>query len=93
MTSVNRADHGPVSPGMRPSAAWEALAACRGRDLALFYPEPGESPRAGKRICAACPVRRPCLVAGMPERSGIWGGLTRNERSALRRKAGQTRAA
>jgi len=90
---LNRNDQGPVPPGMRPSTVWEALAACRGHPLALFYPEQGESPRAGKRICAGCPVRAPCLVAGMPERSGIWGGLTRNERSALRRKARQAKAA
>ena len=93
MTSVNPDDHAARSPGMRPSTAWEALAACRGKPIALFYPDQGSSPAPGKRICRDCPVRRPCLVAGMEERHGIWGGLTRNERARLRRKAGRARAA
>ena len=71
---------------MRPSTAWEAFAACRGRDLSLFFPEPSISVEPGKRICRGCPVRQACLVAGLDEKHGIWGGLTRNERSALRRR-------
>jgi len=91
---VNRDDQATRSPSMRPSTAWEALAACRGRPVALFYPEPGVSVEPAKRICRTCPVRRPCLIAGLEERHGVWGGLTRNERSALRRrKAKQARAA
>jgi WhiB family redox-sensing transcriptional regulator len=39
------------------------------------------------RLCAACPMRRPCLraalVAGEPD--GVWGGLTRQQRQDLRR--------
>jgi len=78
---------------MRPSTAWAEQAACRGRPLALFFPESGESPRAGKRICRHCPVQMPCLVAGMEERHGTWGGFTRNERAALRRDAKKAQAA
>lgn len=78
---------------MRRSTAWADLAACRGLSLALFFPEPGDSARPGKRICRSCPVQVPCAIAGMDERHGTWGGLTRNERAALRRKAGQARAA
>jgi WhiB family redox-sensing transcriptional regulator len=89
----NRDDHPARSPVMRPSTAWADRAACRGLDLALFFPERSESAAPGKRICRDCPVRMQCLVAGMPERHGTWGGLTRNERTALRRKARQARAA
>lgn len=43
-------------------------------------------------VCAACPVRRPCLEDALSERSytveGIWGGTTRTERRrALRETA------
>ena len=84
---MNRDDQAARSPGMRPSTAWEEKAACRNRGLArLFYPEPSVSVEPAKRICRGCPVRQACLVAGLNERHGVWGGLTRNERSALRRK-------
>jgi WhiB family redox-sensing transcriptional regulator len=78
---------------MRPSTAWEALAACKGRPVALFYPEPSISVEPAKRICRGCPVRQACLVAGLNERHGVWGGMTRNERAALLRDARKARAA
>jgi WhiB family transcriptional regulator, redox-sensing transcriptional regulator len=39
-----------------------------------------------KRICAACPVRRPCLAWALDQRavSGIWGGTSEVERHAIR---------
>ena len=93
LTPVNRDDQATRSPDMRPSTAWKDQAACRWWPLALFFPEPGVSVQPAKRICRGCPVRQACLRAGIEERHGIWGGLTRSERAALRRrKAGQTRA-
>ena len=70
----------------RFAARWRELAACRGADLDLFFPERGESADSARRICAACPVRQSCLDYAITNRivHGIWGGLTERERRALR---------
>ena len=67
-------------------ARWRELAACRGIDLGVFFPERGESAERARRVCAACPVRQPCLDYAITNRisHGIWGGLSERERRALR---------
>lgn len=72
--------------------AWRAYAACRGMDTDLFYPEGrGRTLRAreqiAKGVCLDCPVARQCREAAssLPERYGIWGGLTEGERGWARR--------
>jgi hypothetical protein len=56
------------------------------RHLEVFFPERGESAGPARRVCAACPVRQPCLDYAISNRivHGIWGGLTERERRALR---------
>lgn len=63
---------------------WHTHAACRAPDVdqALFYPPPLEvgqnwETAEAKAICAACPVRRPCLSDALDrgERHGVWGGV------------------
>jgi len=68
------------------AARWRELAACRGADLNLFFPGRGESAESARRVCAACPVRQPCLdyALGNAITDGIWGGLTERERRPLR---------
>ena len=70
----------------RFAARWRELAACRGADLAVFFPGRGESAESARQVCAACPVRQPCLDYAISNRivHGIWGGLTERERRALR---------
>lgn len=70
----------------RFAARWRELAACRGTDLDVFFPERGESAGAARQVCAGCPVRQPCLDYAVTNRitSGVWGGLTERERRALR---------
>ena len=70
----------------RFAARWRELAACRGADLDLFFPGRGESARPARQVCAACPVRQPCLDYAITNAItyGIWGGLTERERRALR---------
>ena len=65
---------------------WRDRAACRGADLDLFFPGRGESAEPARRICAACPVRQPCLDYAISHgiTHGIWGGLTERDRRALR---------
>lgn len=76
----------------RPQDGWRALAACRGLDTDLFYPEGRgrtlrERERIAKQICAECPVIRECRQAATEEHEhyGIWGGLTESERGWSRR--------
>jgi WhiB family transcriptional regulator, redox-sensing transcriptional regulator len=77
----------------RFAARWRELAACRGAGLDLLFPERGESAEPARQVCAACPVRQPCLDYAISNRItyGIWGGLTERERRALR--SGWVRAA
>lgn len=66
---------------------WRDLAACRGQDPELFFPEgdPGDPATAAQvaealEVCAACPVRPECAEFGTAEASGIWAGTTEQER-------------
>jgi WhiB family redox-sensing transcriptional regulator len=78
--------HSTLPAPARFAARWRELAACRGIDLAVFFPERGESAGTARRVCAACPVRQACLDYAITNRisHGIWGGLTERERRALR---------
>jgi WhiB family redox-sensing transcriptional regulator len=67
---------------------WAAQALCAQVDPEIFFP-PGDDPATeARRICAHCPVRRPCLDYALAagEEYGIWGGLDPEERRALRWK-------
>ena len=53
----------------RPSWAWQDAAACRGKDIVLFFGPDGERQperevreRKAKTVCAACPVQAECLT-------------------------------
>ena len=78
---------------------WQVKAACRGPHAAVFFPpthferkdEKEEREARAKAICAACPVRKPCLEYALRIREphGIWGGLNEVERKqVLARRAG-----
>ncbi|MET9952372.1 WhiB family transcriptional regulator [Streptomyces sp. NPDC006339] len=69
---------------------WREFGLCRQVDPELFWPEPGTSTAAARRICTACEVRKPCLEWAIEHgEPGVWGGTTPNQRTAIRR----TRAA
>jgi WhiB family transcriptional regulator, redox-sensing transcriptional regulator len=70
----------------RFAARWRELAACRDTDLEVLFPGRGESAGPARQVCAARPVRQPCLDYAITNRivHGIWGGLTERERRALR---------
>ncbi|HVM66483.1 MAG TPA: WhiB family transcriptional regulator [Acidimicrobiales bacterium] len=83
----------------QPDTAWQAKAACRGPQAAVFFPpthperkdERAEREERAKEICTSCPVRKPCLDYALEIREphGIWGGLNELERKAvLARRAG-----
>jgi WhiB family redox-sensing transcriptional regulator len=66
-------------------ARWREQAACCGMDLDVFFPERGESAGPARQVCAACPVRQPCLEYALSNQitHGVWGGLTVRERRPL----------
>jgi WhiB family redox-sensing transcriptional regulator len=78
--------HRTLAVPARFAARWRELAACRGADLEVFFPGRGETAGPARQVCAACPVRQPCLDYAITNRiaCGIWGGLTERERRALR---------
>lgn len=67
-------------------------AACKGMPTDLFV-GPNASPTRAKQVCEGCPDRRACLAWAVPRPDlyGIWGGLTTEERAAMRRHPGRSR--
>lgn len=77
---------------------WRDHALCRDTSPRLFFPVGTTGPAVGqidsaKRICAQCPSTEPCLEFALltNQDTGIWGGLTEDERRELRHQ--QTAAA
>ena len=71
---------------------WRADAACLGHDPELWFADDGDEGKEKRseaiRICRACPVRKPCLNWAMRvnDRYAILGGLTKRQRTALRKR-------
>lgn len=73
---------------------WRDRAVCRDYDPELFFPVGTTGPALlqiaeAKAVCATCPVAAQCLAwamdAGPMAEFGVWGGLSEDERRALRR--------
>lgn len=80
----------PAAP--QSATDWRTHAACRNTDPALFFPIGTTGPaveqiQSAKAVCDECPAREPCLDFAMRTRqdSGVWGGMTEDERHRLRR--------
>jgi hypothetical protein len=80
-------------PTSRRGPDWRDASACRREDPDLFAPDGStgkwvEVIAQAKAICNRCPVREICLNWALDTRqeSGIWGGLTEDERWNLRRR-------
>lgn len=66
----------------RPS--WQQRASCRGVGPEVFFPENGDT-SAARALCATCPVAGPCSSsAHHGQEWGVWGGLNRRQRKAVR---------
>jgi WhiB family redox-sensing transcriptional regulator len=72
---------------------WRLLAACRGADTELFFPDGTSIPREGTRAeparqyCRHCPVTRACFEYAVQTNSrGIWGNTTSRQRAAILRR-------
>lgn len=83
----------PIDPDKYAETEWVDFAACRDDDgvtaYAMFPDERDDGAVAyAKSICDVCPVVTECLRAAFErnERYGVWGGLTYEERHALKRR-------
>jgi WhiB family redox-sensing transcriptional regulator len=72
---------------------WRKRAACKDEDPELFFPIGDVGPAVAqideaKAICRRCPVIDECLnwALTMGEDDGVWGGMSEDERRAVRRR-------
>lgn len=81
---------------------WRNGAACKKVDPELFFPVgsvtsgPGlEQADKAKAVCGGCTVQDECLTYALEHNqdAGIWGGLTEDERRALKRRANREQRA
>jgi WhiB family redox-sensing transcriptional regulator len=77
-----------VALGIAPFV-WEARERLRCRDDPEAFFADGIRPRQARALCAGCVYLDLCAVYALerPELWGVWGGTTRREREALRRRA------
>ena len=79
---------------------WRHRAACRDEGPELFFPLGNTGPallqiEEAKQVCRRCPVREECLAWALEtgQDAGVWGGLSEDERRALKRRKARARAA
>ena len=72
---------------------WRVQAACRMEDPDLFFPVGSSGPALvqlaeAKSVCDRCPVLVQCRTWALTtgQDSGIWGGMSADERRALRQR-------
>ncbi len=73
---------------------WRDKAACLTADPELFFPVGNTGPAVdqidkAKTVCGRCTVTEMCLQYALDtnQDSGVWGGLSEDERRALKRRA------
>ncbi|MCP5026437.1 MAG: WhiB family transcriptional regulator [Actinomycetia bacterium] len=75
-------------------SSWNNLAACRGLDITIFFPDPEAEPEAdrAKSVCSECAVQGTCLERAIDrrEKNGVWGGCTERERRRIIRRRRRT---
>ena len=78
---------------------WRHRAVCREEEPDLFFPVGSTGPallqiEEAKAACRRCPVMEQCLQWALESGQdfGVWGGLSEDERRAMRRRAARNRA-
>ena len=78
---------------------WRHNAVCREEDPELFFPIGNTGPallqiEEAKAVCRRCPVQEQCLQWALEsgQDAGVWGGLSEDERRAMKRRAARNRA-
>ncbi len=71
---------------------WRSRGSCRGVDPAIMFPVTAFDEMIGKRVCANCPSKSPCLQYALNnnEKDGIWGETTESERNRIQRQRRRT---
>ena len=79
---------------------WRHRAACLDEDHELFFPIGNTGPALlqideAKAVCRRCPVMDTCLKWALEsgQDAGVWGGLSEDERRALKRRTARQRRA
>lgn len=79
---------------------WRHEAACLTEDPELFFPIGNTGPalaqiEEAKAVCNRCTVVDSCLKWALEsgQDSGVWGGLSEDERRALKRRTARARRA
>src|ERR1041385_4493127 len=78
---------------------WRHVAACRDEDPELFFPIGTSGPallqvEQAKAVCRRCDVVDQCLQWALEsgQDAGVWGGMSEDERRALKRRAPRARS-
>ena len=79
---------------------WRHEAICRDEDPELFFPVGNSGPAIAqiadaKVVCRRCTVMSDCLTWALEsgQDAGVWGGLSEDERRALKRRTARQRRA
>lgn len=79
---------------------WRHQAACLTEDPELFFPIGNTGPalvqiEEAKAVCRRCDVVNACLRWAIEsgQDSGVWGGMSEDERRALKRRTARARRA
>jgi len=77
---------------------WRSLAICQDTDPELFFPVGStglavDQIATAKGVCMQCPARPDCLDYALDSNqdSGVWGGLSEDERRQIRRQRATVR--
>jgi WhiB family redox-sensing transcriptional regulator len=77
---------------------WRHKAVCRDEDPELFFPVGTSGPALlqiaeAKSVCRRCRVVSECLTWALEsgQDAGVWGGMSEDERRALKRRNARTR--
>src|ERR1700733_10673207 len=78
---------------------WRHVAACREVDPELFFPIGNSGPallqiEEAKQVCRRCTAIEDCLrwAIDSGQDAGVWGGMSEDERRALKRRTVRLRA-
>jgi len=77
---------------------WRHEAACLTEDPELFFPVGNTGPallqiEEAKKVCARCSVKDRCLHWALEtgQDHGVWGGMSEDERRAMKRRQARSR--
>ena len=91
---------GPSGRGVDHRMDWRHRAACLDEDPELFFPIGNTGPallqiEEAKAVCRRCEVMDTCLRWALEtgQDAGVWGGLSEDERRALKRRNARARRA